>query len=135
ALSLTAAGADARFLAARLIVASQSDDRRKASALLDQIRTKFPDFAANPRSMLEEWKFVPEEMTDKLVSALENAGLGRAAASANLPAHSDANIGVGPEDLPIAYVVSKKADPATEQVAAALRAGLSRFETVNFIGR
>ena len=135
ALSLTAAGADARFLAARLIVASQSDDRRKASALLDQIRTKFPDFAANPRSMLEEWKFVPEEMTDKLVSALENAGLGRATASANPPAHSDANIGVGPEDLPIAYVVSKKADPATEQVAAALRAGLSRFETVNFIGR
>ena len=48
-----------------------------AAKLLDELNTKFPKFAADPRAAFAERKY-PADLTERLVEALRAAGLGNA---------------------------------------------------------
>ncbi len=65
------------YLAARLIGARISGQDGLARKLLDELNTKFPKFAADPRTTFVERKY-PADLTDRLVGALRAAGLGNA---------------------------------------------------------
>lgn len=64
------------YLAARLLAARHAGDERRADALLDEIGRAYPSFAVDPRSHFERAQY-PHDLTDRLVHALEAAGLGR----------------------------------------------------------
>jgi len=65
------------YLAARLIGARISGQDSLAGKLLDELTTKFPKFAANPRATFIDRKY-PADLTEKLIGALRAAGLGNA---------------------------------------------------------
>ena len=63
------------YLAARLIMAREDGDDDAAKALLDQLRTAFPDFAANPSAVFEA-RHYPAELIERWAGKLREAGLG-----------------------------------------------------------
>ncbi|TRC81624.1 hypothetical protein FJV80_21915 [Mesorhizobium sp. WSM4310] len=65
------------YLAARLIGARISGQDSLARKLLDELTTKFPKFAANPRATFIDRKY-PADLTERLIGALRAAGLGNA---------------------------------------------------------
>ncbi|TSE12734.1 hypothetical protein C1D09_007560 [Mesorhizobium intechi] len=65
------------YLAARLIGARISGQDSLARKLLDELTTKFPKFAANPRATFIDRKY-PADLTERLIGALRAAGLGAA---------------------------------------------------------
>jgi tetratricopeptide (TPR) repeat protein len=75
--SLRTTAMKSHYLAARLIGAKAAGRDQLAARLLDELNTKFPKFAANPRAAFAERKY-PADLTDRLVEALRAAGLGNA---------------------------------------------------------
>ncbi|ESZ49347.1 tetratricopeptide repeat protein [Mesorhizobium sp. RSR565B] len=75
--SLRTTAMKSHYLAARLIGAKASGREQLAAKLLDEMTTKFPKFAADPRAAFAERKY-PADLTDRLVEALRAAGLGNA---------------------------------------------------------
>ncbi|MER8709182.1 hypothetical protein NKH49_27180 [Mesorhizobium sp. M1088] len=65
------------YLAARLIGAKAAGREKLASRLLQELTTKFPKFAADPRTTFVERRY-PADLTNRLVEALRAAGLGGA---------------------------------------------------------
>jgi len=65
------------YLAARLIGARIAGQDNLARKLLDELTTKFPKFAADPRATFIDRKY-PADLTERLVGALRAAGLGNA---------------------------------------------------------
>lgn len=65
------------YLAARLIGARISGQDGQARKLIDELSTKFPRFAVNPRATFIDRKY-PADLTERLVGALRAAGLGNA---------------------------------------------------------
>ncbi|TGQ71326.1 MAG: hypothetical protein E5V49_07775 [Mesorhizobium sp.] len=65
------------YLAARLIGARITGQDNQARKLLDELTAKFPKFAANPRATFVDRKY-PADLTERLVRALRDAGLGSA---------------------------------------------------------
>jgi len=65
------------YLAARLISARFLGRDALAARLLDELTTKFPKFAADPRAIFVERRY-PADLTDRLLEALRAAGLGSA---------------------------------------------------------
>ncbi|MBA1144336.1 tetratricopeptide repeat protein [Mesorhizobium neociceri] len=75
--SLRTTAMKSHYLAARLIGAKAAGREQLAAKLLDELTTKFPKFAADPRAAYAERKY-PPDLTDRLVEALRAAGLGNA---------------------------------------------------------
>ncbi|MGX5850088.1 tetratricopeptide repeat protein [Mesorhizobium sp. PL10] len=75
--SLRTTAMKSHYLAARLIGAKAAGREQLAAKLLDELNTKFPKFAADPRAAFAERKY-PGDLTDRLVEALHAAGLGNA---------------------------------------------------------
>jgi hypothetical protein len=75
--SLRTTAMKSHYLAARLIGAKAAGRDQLAAKLLDELITKFPKFAADPRAAFAERKY-PADLTDRLVEALRAAGLGNA---------------------------------------------------------
>ena len=75
--SLRTTAMKSHYLAARLIGAKAAGREQLAAKLLDELNTKFPKFAADPRAAFAERKY-PADLTDRLVEALRAAGLGNA---------------------------------------------------------
>ncbi|MER9727334.1 hypothetical protein [Mesorhizobium sp. M0217] len=75
--SLRTTAMKSHYLAARLISAKAAGREQLAAKLLDELTTKFPKFAADPRAAFAERKY-PADLTDRLVEALRAAGLGNA---------------------------------------------------------
>ena len=75
--SLRTTAMKSHYLAARLIGAKAAGRDQLAAKLLDELNTKFPKFAADPRAAFAERKY-PADLTDRLVEALHAAGLGSA---------------------------------------------------------
>ncbi len=75
--SLRTTAMKSHYLAARLVGAKATGRDLLAAKLLDELNTKFPKFAANPREAFAERKY-PPDLTDRLVEALRAAGLGNA---------------------------------------------------------
>ncbi|MER8566176.1 hypothetical protein NKH85_13580 [Mesorhizobium sp. M0924] len=75
--SLRTTAMKSHYLAARLIGAKAAGREQLAAKLLDELTTKFPKFAADPRAAFAERKY-PADLTDRLVEALRAAGLGNA---------------------------------------------------------
>ncbi|ESZ78132.1 hypothetical protein [Mesorhizobium sp. L103C105A0] len=75
--SLRTTAMKSHYLAARLIGAKAAGREQLAAKLLDELTTKFPKFAADPRAAFAELKY-PADLTDRLVEALRAAGLGNA---------------------------------------------------------
>lgn len=63
------------YLAARLIAARFNGDEKTAAQLRTEIGNRFPKFFADPRATLVERKY-PPDLTERLVRALRDAGLG-----------------------------------------------------------
>ncbi len=63
------------YIAVRAIAADCAGKPELAKQLVDELVVEFPDFAHNPRAFFVEGKY-PPEMTDKLLDALRQAGLG-----------------------------------------------------------
>ncbi|MEO9338977.1 hypothetical protein ABFT80_16290 [Mesorhizobium sp. SB112] len=63
------------YLAARLIVAQWEKDEPLADSLRRDIRNDYKKFAANPRAVFSK-RLYPDDMVDRLSSALQAAGLG-----------------------------------------------------------
>lgn len=124
------------YLVAQLIVATQDGKSDEMTRLLADLHTRFPDFAANPRATFTKNHY-PPDMTEKLLQALQNAGLKHATGVATTAPQPSPATGTVPnlEDLPIVYLTAKGTGAAVERVVTALRAGLSHFETINFVGR
>ena len=77
ASALTTTAAKSHYLAARLIASNVTGDDRTRRAILAELTTDFPRFAANPRQIFIERKY-PADLVDRLVEALHDAGLGSA---------------------------------------------------------
>ncbi|ESZ41686.1 MULTISPECIES: hypothetical protein [unclassified Mesorhizobium] len=75
--SLRTTAMKSHYLAARLIGAKAAGREQLAAKLLDELTTKFPKFAADPRAAFAERKY-PADLTDRLVEALRAAGLDNA---------------------------------------------------------
>lgn len=75
--SLRTTAMKSHYMAARLIGAKAAGREQLAAKLLDELTTKFPKFAADPRAAFAERKY-PADLTDRLVEALRAAGLGNA---------------------------------------------------------
>ena len=75
--SLRTTAMKSHYLAARLIGAKAAGRKQLAAKLLDELTTKFPKFAADPRAAFAERKY-PADLTERLVEALRAAGLGNA---------------------------------------------------------
>lgn len=75
--SLRTTAMKSHYLAARLIGAKAAGREQLAAKLLDELTTKFPKFAADPRAAYAERKY-PADLTERLVEALRAAGLGNA---------------------------------------------------------
>lgn len=75
--SLRTTAMKSHYLAARLIGAKAAGRDQLAAKLLDELNTKFPKFAADPRAAFAERKY-PADLADRLVEALHAAGLGSA---------------------------------------------------------
>ncbi|PZV39052.1 tetratricopeptide repeat protein [Mesorhizobium kowhaii] len=76
-MALRTTATKSHYLAARLIGAKVAGQDNLVSTLLDELNTKFPKFAADPRATFVERKY-PADLTDRLVQALRAAGLGNA---------------------------------------------------------
>ncbi|MER9302026.1 hypothetical protein NKJ06_07750 [Mesorhizobium sp. M0293] len=74
-MALRTTATKSHYLAARLIGAKAAGQDHLVSALLNQLNTEFPKFAADPRATFVERKY-PADLTDRLVQALRAAGLG-----------------------------------------------------------
>ncbi|MDH4990827.1 hypothetical protein QEZ48_08280 [Aquamicrobium lusatiense] len=77
AAGLNPASERSHYLVARLIAADHTGDVRTRDQLLTTLKDRFPYFSAKPRRVLEERKY-PPDMVDKLLGALQAAGLGDA---------------------------------------------------------
>lgn len=77
AAGLNPASERSHYLVARLIAADHTGDIRTRDQLLTTLKDRFPYFSAKPRRVLEERKY-PPDMVDKLLGALQAAGLGDA---------------------------------------------------------
>lgn len=77
AAGLNPASERSHYLVARLIAADHTGDIRTRDQLLTTLKDRFPYFSAKPRRVLEERKY-PPDMVDKLLGALQSAGLGDA---------------------------------------------------------
>lgn len=77
AAGLNPASERSHYLVARLIAAHHTGDVRTRDQLLTTLKDRFPYFSAKPRRVLEERKY-PPDMVDKLLGALQAAGLGDA---------------------------------------------------------
>lgn len=77
ATGLNPASERSHYLVARLIAADHTGDIRTRDQLLTTLKDRFPYFSAKPRRVLEERKY-PPDMVDKLLGALQAAGLGDA---------------------------------------------------------
>lgn len=75
--SLRTTAMKSHYLAARVIGAKAAGRDQLAAKLLDELNTKFPKFAADPRAAFAERKY-PADLTERLVEALRAAGLGNA---------------------------------------------------------
>lgn len=75
ASALMTTEAKSHYLAARLITAKATGDEKGRLAALSELATNFPKFAANPRKAFTERNY-PADLTDRLVAALRDAGLG-----------------------------------------------------------
>ncbi|MCV0397411.1 MAG: hypothetical protein K5872_16310 [Rhizobiaceae bacterium] len=71
-----AATRQSHYLAAQLLTARHVGDERRASELRNEIVRAFPSFATDPRQHFVRAQY-PHELTDRLVQALQAAGLGR----------------------------------------------------------
>ena len=135
ALALSAIEPQPEYLVAQLIVANSNNDSAEAARILTEINAKFPEFIADPRATFLKNHY-PPDMTEKLLQGLWAAGLPRtASAETRAPQTLPAIAIPGSEDLPIVYLTVKGAGSAVERVVNALRAGLTHFETINFVGR
>ncbi|WP_027056936.1 tetratricopeptide repeat protein [Mesorhizobium erdmanii] len=76
-MALRTTATKSHYLAARLIGAKAAGQDDLVRMLLDELNTKFPKFAANPRATFVERKY-PADLTERLVGALHAAGLGSA---------------------------------------------------------
>lgn len=76
-MALRTTATKSHYLAARLIGAKAAGQDRLVTTLLDELNTKFPKFAADPRATFVERKY-PADLTERLVGALRAAGLGNA---------------------------------------------------------
>jgi hypothetical protein len=63
------------YIAARAIAADCAGKPELAKQLLDELVVEFPEFATNPRAFFVEGKY-PPAMTEKILGALRQAGLG-----------------------------------------------------------
>lgn len=135
ALALSAIEPQPEYLVAQLIVANSNNDSAEAARILTEINAKFPEFIRDPRATFLKNHY-PPDMTEKLLQGLWAAGLPRtASAETRAPQTLPAIAIPGSEDLPIVYLTVKGAGSAVERVVNALRAGLTHFETINFVGR
>ena len=75
ASALTTTAAKSHYLAARLISAKSTGDDKARRDVLNELITDFPRFAADPRKTFAERNY-PPDLTDRLVAALRDAGLG-----------------------------------------------------------
>lgn len=75
AAALTTTAARSHYLAARLIAAKAAGNDKARREVLDELVSRFPKFAADPRRAFTERNY-PLELTDRLVAALRDAGLG-----------------------------------------------------------
>ena len=75
ASALMTTAAKSHYLAARLIAAKATGDEKGRQAALSELAANFPKFAANPRKAFVERNY-PPDLTDRLVAALRDAGLG-----------------------------------------------------------
>lgn len=75
AASLTTTAAKSHYLAARLISAKATGDDKARQEVLDELVARFPKFAADPRDAFAARNY-PPDLTDRLVAALRDAGLG-----------------------------------------------------------
>ncbi|MGC5839191.1 tetratricopeptide repeat protein [Mesorhizobium abyssinicae] len=73
--SLRTTATKSHYLAARLIGAKLAGRDQLAGQLVDELVAKFPKFAADPRATFVDRKY-PADLTDRLVQALQAAGLG-----------------------------------------------------------
>jgi tetratricopeptide (TPR) repeat protein len=64
----------AHYLAARMIVAHEKGELKKADELRAEIAEEYPVFAADPRRYYLDARY-PDDMTEKLVGAIRAAGL------------------------------------------------------------
>jgi len=76
-MALRTTATKSHYLAARLIGAKAAGQNQLVTTLLDELNTKFPKFAADPRATFVERKY-PADLTERLVGALRAAGLGNA---------------------------------------------------------
>ena len=74
-MALRTTATKSHYLAARLIGAKAAGQDNLVTTLLDELNTKFPKFAADPRATFVDRKY-PADLTDRLVQALHAAGLG-----------------------------------------------------------
>ena len=65
------------YLAARIVAAQAAGKTPAVAQLLQELVSEFPKFAADP-AMVFRNAYYPEDLTEKFVSALRTAGLGRA---------------------------------------------------------
>lgn len=75
--ALTPTEMKSHYLAARVLAARFAGDDALARALVDELTARFPKFAADPRKVFAERRY-PADLTDRLVEALRDAGLGSA---------------------------------------------------------
>lgn len=75
ASALMTTAAKSHYLAARLITAKATGDEKGRQAALGELVANFPKFAADPRKAFVERNY-PADLTDRLVAALRDAGLG-----------------------------------------------------------
>ncbi|KAJ0336465.1 hypothetical protein COL154_014355 [Colletotrichum chrysophilum] len=75
ASALTTTAAKSHYLAARPISAKGTGDEVARRTMLDELVSKFPKFASDPRAVFAERKY-PPDLTERLVTALRAAGLG-----------------------------------------------------------
>ncbi|UVK47075.1 hypothetical protein BPNPMPFG_002821 [Mesorhizobium sp. AR07] len=76
-MALRTTAAKSHYLAARLIGAKAAGQDNLVTTLLNELNTRFPKFAADPRATFVERKY-PADLTDRLIQALRAAGLGNA---------------------------------------------------------
>jgi tetratricopeptide (TPR) repeat protein len=75
ASALTTTATKSHYLAARLIAARATGNEKARLTALNELVTDFPKFAADPRKAFMDRKY-PTDLTDRLVAALRDAGLG-----------------------------------------------------------
>jgi hypothetical protein len=75
ASALMTTAAKSHYLAARLITAKATGDEKARQAALSELTANFPKFAADPREAFLKRNY-PADLTDRLVAALRDAGLG-----------------------------------------------------------